>query len=257
MTICLGITANDGIVVAADTLESTDYLKNEKSKVMYAFGTIQMGQPESRPRSAALICGAGDSGYVESLQTRLVSVFLDNQNVTGDELRDEFEGCLKDFYRAHIIPFATYPSRDRPDVEMLIAANSGHHLSLWISEKTTVRRGTLYKAIGVGSTLAEIMLGRLWKPMNVDAARMLAAYVVFMVKESVEGCGKFTTIDTLHAWRMAGSILEPPQNVISHVPGALIREWEELFATSWAKTEQDTIWNLITQSILQMSKGSP
>jgi hypothetical protein len=256
MTIALGLLASDGIVIAADTQESTgDYMKGDQSKLM-SFASMQAGKPEvGSLAGACVISGAGDSGYVRALTIELGSVFLANQDTVAinvgaqESLQCKFQECLRKFYKEHVIPFASFPFKDRPDVEMLLGIYRRFGLSLFVTERTLVNMVVPYKAIGMGYVFAELLLKKLYRRATVQQLELLAAYIVFMTKESVETCGKYTQITTIHGARMLetpeGAKMLPPLHSISHTPWEKIDNWERSFRTEWWQAEHAAIWTLI------------
>ena len=254
MTIGIGILANDGIVIASDTQESgSSLLKGEKTK-MLSFSSFNLGTPElGSMAGACVISGAGDSGYVRALTEKMGGAFLDNKEGRSEEIKNKLEEILARFYKEHVIPFASFPSKDRPDVELLIGFYRKFHLDLFVTEKTVMTRAIPYKAIGIGSVFAELLLGRLWRMSSAKEAEILAAYIVFMAKESVEYVGKYTQITTIHGAKVIdspeGSRLLPPVPPLSHTPWARIDAWERSFRTVWGAAEQNTIWELIAEEM--------
>ncbi len=121
MTIALAIHADDGIVMAADTLISTGYLKGDEVKIVPA-GGFTLGQAGITLSSIGMCAfvGAGDAGYVDALRDDLARVFLDNPDAIFEDLRANFEHCLRTFYKEHVVPFATFPSDDRLSLEPVI-----------------------------------------------------------------------------------------------------------------------------------------
>jgi hypothetical protein len=247
MTIALGILASDGIVVAADTEESSGYLKNETTKILNVIG------PKDILGGSCVISGAGDSGYVSSSMFELADVFLDNKTLRGKVLQQTFEDSIKKFHDDHIIPFAAYPTEDRPAIELLIAHNRVNNPTLLISEKSAVIHKSPYAAVGCGSIFAEILLYRLWRYADTKMTEMLAAYILFMVKESIQGCGKYTQISTLHNAKLvtqdSGTGMVPADQPITFVRYEEIEKMEMQFRTYWQQAEQENLWNLIKQSI--------
>jgi len=253
MTIAVGIVAQGGIVVAADTEESSGYMKSSETKILSVLGGVQLGK-QTKPNvatGACLISGAGDSGYVTALMYELADVFLDQKTLVDKPLQKAFQACIKNFHAEHIIPFAGYPRVDRPSVEMLIAFNRKHRSGLLISEKSALFKKMPYKAVGAGSIYAEILLHRLWGHADVKSTQILAAYVVFMVKESIEGCGKYKQITTLHGSTIVpmeeSSMLMPAEHPVSHMPWNEIDDLEREFRTTWAGAERETIWKLVKE----------
>lgn len=256
MTIAIGMRAQDGLVVAADTQESIgDYLKGVKGK-MSCFYTHDKGWAES-----CIVAGAGDSGYVQALMEELGQTYQAADPImhvyhlgkNTPSLQSEFRDCIKRFYKEHIIPFAAYPERKRPDVEMLIACQRKTMMGIFTSEKTVVNHSPTYKAIGLGSTFAELLLGKLWGVISIDQAEILAAYVVFMAKESVDSCGKFTTISTIRGPKIedapSGNRLLPTTEA-RFVHPTKIEEWEHSFKKKWWKAEREKIISMIDEELL-------
>jgi len=266
VTIAIGIHASDGIVIAADTQVSTgDYMKGMKGKIACFYAQ------DGDWTESCIISGAGDSGYVEALTHKLGETFqtLDPKAQVnhvargGPSLQSAFRDCIKNFYKEHIIPFAAYPERKRPDVEMLIACQRKTIKGMFASEKTVLNYVSPYRAVGMGSTFAELFLGKLWCGMCVEQAEILAAYVVYLTKESVENCGKFTTIATMRNSKIeetpsGGRLL--PTGAADFVDDGKIDAWEQSFRGKWGKAEREKIFSMIdeeisTPSTARKSKG--
>jgi hypothetical protein len=263
MTIAIGLIANDGIVVAADTEESGGFLKSGQNKILTVGGHIQLGHPAATSQSlcgACLISGAGESAYIDNLSMDLADVFLDNPTLGGAVLKKEFGKCVREFYREHVIPFAGFPDHDRPDIRMLIAVQRNHQPHLFFTSRSVTCHGLPYKAVGVGSSFAKILLDGLWKMMSVSEAEVLAAYVVFMAKECVEGCGKFTSIATLHGSQVVqserGATLVPSNPVVTHLSAGVIEDLEKSFRTRWGADELKMVWKGIAREARKLSSRS-
>jgi hypothetical protein len=246
MTIALGIIARDGLVVAADSEESSGYLKTDELKILTVMGSHSSG--------AGLITGAGTSDYIDALKYDIADLFLDHPELNDKALQRALGQFLKQFYEDHVIPFAVYPEDDRPDLRMLFGVHRGFHSHLFFTNRSVVGRAGPYKTIGMGSTFAKMLLDRLWRPnLDVKSAEVLAAYVIFMAKESVESCGKFTSISTLHGPTVQdteqGSQLVPAVRPVTHVAWTEIDRLEEVFKREWSRAEQDLIWSLISKEI--------
>lgn len=112
----------------------------------------------------------------------------------------------------------------------------------------------LYKAIGVGNPFVKILLNRIGQSTDAKHAEILAAYAVFMAKESVEGCGQFTTVATLHSSTIvegeggSPARLVPPSRPITYLPYATVYDLENRFRNEWALSERKNIWGLISQA---------
>jgi hypothetical protein len=145
------------------------------------------------------------------------------QGADGDGIQLAIESKLHDFYSKHVIPFASFPDSDRPqDFYLLIGTQCGHRTTLWATDTTTVRYCMPYGAVGAGGMYAKMLLNRLWSRMDVDLAQIVAAYVVYCVKETIEGCGKSTHVVRLkdgHAQYMQTTDVQRLEELFKHWEG--------------------------------------
>jgi hypothetical protein len=184
VTIAIGLLATDGIVIAADTQTGiTDYLKMSYGKI--AFGrTLNAGKPA--PNFA--ITGAGNSPYLEAIrQSEMDQYFKRDLDTPIAEVENGIRQRIDDFYSRHVAPFASSPGY--PDVSLLIAAHSGNKRAVWYTEKNLLVPCMQYAAVGAGTMYARILLHKLWAEFDLREALLLAAYVIYHVKECVDGCG--------------------------------------------------------------------
>src|SRR5437867_2820643 len=75
MTIAIGLMAQEGLVIAADTQEGTGYaggLKADQPKVM-----TFVHPHVKNERCACAISGAGDAGYIDALAQNIGQIFMD------------------------------------------------------------------------------------------------------------------------------------------------------------------------------------
>jgi hypothetical protein len=190
MTIALGLLAKDGLVIAADTQETYSGLfKMDQGKIL---GT-RLG-----PADAALgfvtVTGAGSASHLDSINQELCSQVSELTNPSIDKIERTVKKTIRDFHVEHITPFGAWPEFDRPGCSLVVGAVVGKQCRLWISDKSAVKQA-LYGAVGIGAPHANLMLGRLWRAdMSLQVATRLAAYVVFWVKQNVDGCGRDTQI---------------------------------------------------------------
>src|SRR5437899_3200980 len=79
MTIALGILASDGIVVAADRLESYGgQFKLDQSKIL-PVSTVYPDDVNPELIGACLISGAGDAGHIDALTEQLAKDFCNHE----------------------------------------------------------------------------------------------------------------------------------------------------------------------------------
>lgn len=225
MTIALGIIAEDGLVIAADTQETYSGLfKMDQGKIL---GTW-IG-PTAEPSGFLSVSGAGTAGHLDAINQQLCNDVGGLEKPSFQGLEKAIKTTVRDFNIEHIAPFSTWqPEYDRPSCSLVIAAALGKRYALWTSDKSTIKQG-LYGAVGIGAPHANLMLGRLWRAnLSLDVATRLAAYVMFWVKQNVDGCGKDTQM-VLHqdgkAW-----ICEVTRTELMEQQFARYMELEELAA---------------------------
>jgi hypothetical protein len=249
MTIAIGIMAQDGLVIGADSEESTGYLKSTQQKLSPLFLGVPLGNNPDPPSGVCVFTGAGDGGYIDAITEDLAEVLYD-QTLHGHLLKKALGKRLKEFYKDHVIPFAAFPDNDRPSMELLIAVQKHQH-NLYVTNRTTIRRSSPYGVVGIGGTFAKNILDSLWRPASTKQIAVLAVYILAMVKENVEGCGKGSSVMILHDWLIQdnpnapGSMLVPPPQSATHLSGKEIFDLEMAFANDHAKRERDLFWDFI------------
>lgn len=188
MTIGIGLLARGGVVVAADTQTG---IPND---VKMGYGRIAFAE-----RGFA-ITGAGNASYIEALRFSEVEWYLENnRDLTLQNIEDHLVDRVAEFHENHILPFAQYQSYERPDVQLLIAARKDQRYCLWSTENNTLIPRWQYGAVGIGGMFAKTLLHQFWiTDGDVGIMSLLAAYVVFRVKEHIDGCGHDTDIVVLH-----------------------------------------------------------
>jgi hypothetical protein len=195
VTIAIGLLATDGIILAADTQEIVGSHKADESKLLTA------NQGLERDHAGAMaITGAGNAGYLDSMHQEICGVFLAKKRWTPAALLARTKKCLRQFHYEHVTPFAQLPDNDRPELRSVIGAQVGNSYCLWSTEKSTLSVGKKYCAVGLGRPYAQVMLRRFWTPMDTAKAASLAAFVIFHVKNTVDGCGNQTQIVIIEGW---------------------------------------------------------
>lgn len=261
MTICIGMIASDGLLVAADSEENDGYFKRSQSKIFTAIDGVPLGPNMSGPSGACAIAGAGHGGYCDALSEQLTNLFLDSKDVVDVHLLGSiFEERIKQFYQDHIIPFAAYPPDERPNVGAIIGAYRRYTSTLFVTEGSTVRRGIPYCAIGTGQTFAMNLMDQLWDSRPLSQMEILAAYIVYRTKESIGHCGKFTSVVSLHNASIVevdggSSQLVPPTVPLTRVTsrdGYLLEE--NIFRAKWEPMHTRWLWGLIERESARLKK---
>jgi 20S proteasome alpha/beta subunit len=261
MTICIGMIASDGIVVAADSEENDGYFKRSQSKIFTAIDGIPLSTDIPTPSGACAIAGMGGGSYCDSFSEQLTNLFLSRKDVLDvHSLEPIFEERIKQFFQDHIIPFALYPSEERPNVSAIIGIYRRHTSTLFVTEGSTVRRGIPYCAIGFGQTFAMNLMDQLWDSRPLSQMEILAAYIIYRTKESVGNCGKFTSVVSLHnaaivEMKEGGSQLVPPKMPLTRLTArdAYLLE-ENIFRARWEPMHTKWLWGHIQRESLRPKK---
>jgi hypothetical protein len=204
--------AGDGsLLTATDTQETyTNGGKVDSGKIISAW------RPD--PLGAINVAGTGDTPYINALSQEIVKQFQAFHG-TADELDSRVRHIVEEFYRVHILPLVgKLDDANVPEASLLIAARHEGTGKLWTTERTLVTEATPFDCLGIGAATANALLNRLY-PLypTLDSVAILAAYVIYRVKSSVDGCGLKTEIRFIHRDRPGA------------VPFSLIDEWENLF----------------------------
>jgi 20S proteasome alpha/beta subunit len=260
MTICIGIRATNGIVIAADAEENDGYVKIGQQKIFTYMGPVGSDVPP-RPQLTLAFTGAGEGGYIDA--------FIDNtiDNLPIDPAQTKVQEFLAKnvhtFYQKHVVPFAA--SKYPPEFEMLIGASFQHQVQLYTTDRSTIKKMHLHAAVGAGRQFAKGLMLQLAQFDDILRTEILAAYIIKMTKERVKDCGKYTSIVSIHSPRMvvAGdglpSKLLPPVLPLTYVAYDEIRKWEDSFERKWSRRQHNLIHKLIgeeaKQSVSRRSKG--
>lgn len=197
MTICIGMLAQDGLVIAADALESGDYLNRSVQKIMTWIST-QAGNPR-RQVAACVIAGAGNSGFIDAFTSELLS------KIDGAMTIKDFEAYAREtleiFYSKHVTPLLAAGDYD---FSTLIGAAFGigppRLFQTYASTLKPVME--LSTAIGGGAPFAK-QFDDYFPFADVRHAEVSAAAIISRTKECVPGCGKHTDIVSLHGPQIA------------------------------------------------------
>jgi hypothetical protein len=194
MTIAIGLICADGVVIAADTQESGALTKNQAHKIAVSLidgGVIAFAGAGEAQTLDGLSCHVRDSA-AKAQKSEIVSV-----------INDSFLA----FYKQHIVPL--YPFHERfvsPDVDAIIGISVGTQSVLLANHRTALRRCDHFVSVGIGRDFSDVLLARLFPhglKLPTERAVLLAAYVIYQVRESVEGCGLGTQLYLLRTGQAA------------------------------------------------------
>jgi predicted proteasome-type protease len=188
MTISIGLMADNGIVLAADRQETAGYQKTDTGKISANF----------KPGKGSLIVtGAGSGTYLDSIAQQILASFSDDdKNKKSVEVAVALNTTNRRFYSETVIPFSSYPDHERPDYALLIGCDVvGSQPALFETDRLAFKSVDDYTAVGLGASTAKTLLSKFYIPrMPTPIAISLAAFVMYEVKASVEGCGLGTDV---------------------------------------------------------------
>lgn len=257
MTICIGMLAHDGIVIAADAQESDQYYKRSQQKILTFLGNIPLGSNPSQPSMACAFTGSGEGGYVDAFVAEAML------NIPTDATQKGFQDFLAEkvlrFHEQHLFPLAA--ASNPPEIQVLVGSYVQWSTSIYVSHGSTLRRAFPHAAIGAGAHFAMSLIDDL-QISDLRHTEILAAYVVGITKERIEGCGKYTAIVSLHNPKIQDSPGQPsqlvrPTQLLSHVSQKKIRKWEESFAARWAPRQMKLITELVEEELADDSEPNP
>jgi hypothetical protein len=258
MTICIGMLASDGIVIAADAQESDTYYKRSQQKIFTFHGAIPVGNNPNPPSLACAFTGAGESGYIDAFIAN--SIFdIPTGATTHKDFQEFLAAKIQAFHKQHIFPLAA--ANNPPEVQILVGAYVQRQTCMFVSYSSTLRRALPHAAIGVGAHFAMSLIDNLSGIQDVKHTELLAAYVVAVTKERIEGCGKYTDIVALHNPIVVqdtpdgSSRMIPPPQLLTRVPGNKIRKWEESFGARWASRQTKLVEELVEEELANESSG--
>jgi hypothetical protein len=231
VTIAIGLLSNVGIVFAADTQLTHDgFMKSDEGKLSLTLCPVYDEQARALSKTRSLgVTGSGNAQYIKEMRRRFgvrFATLRTAEEVINPQVALQEE--LSKMHADHIVPFDRYAPNERPEIFMILGAQIGPKKQIWSTEKNLLVPEDNYAAVGIGASYAKILLSRFYPPAppNLALATLIAAYVIFNVKETIDGCGKGT------------SIFSTTESLPSLLGGREIRALEEVFR-KYARLEYD------------------
>lgn len=208
MTIAAGFQCADGVVLCADSQETTlAGFRRAVVKVEWRPKTPQTGD-----KCRVIFSGAGDSVFIDRLITEMWRA-VDGMDGTPEEISQRMESAATTYTKRC---WGVYPAGHRilPEAQLLFGIWTPKGLGLFKADGHIVNAVTRYETIGCGGPLANYICDPAVEPAylaqnwRIRPVIMLAAFMLEQVKQHVEGCGGESHIAVLH---MDGRIeLIPP-----------------------------------------------
>ncbi len=183
MTIAAGFPCVGGLVLCADTQETiSGYVKVNTGKMTSLENHV----------TNIVFTGAGDTELIEmTIQRMEQALFLNNhgsgaawsiEQILRDSLVESFNQC--------VTPYASFPSDQHPNADLLIGVQFSAATSLYRGTGTTLRRVCGPEVVGAGVVLAKALTAQFFDPtMSLVQAGIVALYILHQTKTWVDGCG--------------------------------------------------------------------
>lgn len=216
MTVAAGFLCEDGIVIAADTQETTvGYMKGERRKIDY----YRMDE------WSIAVVGSGEASYVDMCVQKVIRQFAREKNSPLPTLA-EIEDCALLIFERHFAPLSIYSARERPEVQLLIAVQPTSTRS-WSGaliewSGTSIVCRDRYAFIGAGAQMGSAYAYKLRPPLYHNprfAVAGVAIYILDQVKATIDTCGGNTDVVVLGR--------DEPMTVM--FSGETVREYEEKY----------------------------
>lgn len=188
MTIGIGFSCEDGILLCADTKITTNIKTNESKLVHYSSADFQCsltfvlsGDDVNFPKAAALACWE----FVKNLNFSSI-------DTTMGSVRNAAQFALAEFHRDHIF---NHPDRNpgAPFMRMLLGIRLHRQTALFESYETLLTPIDGYECIGTGSVIGKYLVRQYLKanggPETLAEAALLASCAVEAAMEYDEYCG--------------------------------------------------------------------
>jgi len=180
VTIIAGFRCKDGIVICSVTQETSGPSKRDIPKLRYEGKGLATDAP-----LAVAFCGSGYGPLIDKL---IDESWNDIQHLCSmDEVCARIEHTIKRIYREY---GKIYQRGQCPTAELIYGVKTSEGHKLFSANGPIVNERLDYYSSGQGYYLADFIASRMFKPhLTLYQCVILAAYVLFEVKENVEGCG--------------------------------------------------------------------
>jgi len=207
VTIIAGFRCRDGIVVCADTQETSGSAKRNVTKLEFWNGpTWSEAQRKMINHDLAIaFCGAGDGPFVDKIASRAWDALRGVADIW--EATDAVESMIKETYREF---GQIYQPGSFPQAELIYGITIGGQSRLFQASGPLVNEKS-YASNGIGYYLADFLAERMgangesgW--LTTRQCTVVAAYILFQAKEHVEGCGGNSHVAVLRESESSGMV---------------------------------------------------
>jgi hypothetical protein len=204
MTIIAGFCCQGGIVICADTQETSGAAKRSVPKLQCFHGPVASQDSQSLVNHdlALAICGAGHGPFIDKIASQAWDAIRHVSNVWKASAR--IEEMIKETYAdfSHI-----YQAGSCPEVDLIYGVTVGGASRLFQATGPIVNERS-YASNGIGYYLADFLTTKMrgdgW--LTIRQTVTLAAYILLQAKEHVEGCGGESHIAVLRESESSGLV---------------------------------------------------
>ena len=191
MTVAVGFTCDDGLVLAVDSEISDGVARFDGDKAWF----WSLPDEAENPLLKIAVVGSGDLAFIRYAAERIR--FGLRVEMNRDDVQSVIQGVVSDIHINHLYPYPE--AADRPVIDLLIAIRAPDGRRLLSTSLTTVSKVWNYNVVGTGSTLANFLIKRfLGGRFTVGEAAFLSAHVLFHVKRNILRCGGRTRIFVMY-----------------------------------------------------------
>ncbi|HEY6348382.1 MAG TPA: hypothetical protein VI636_03130 [Candidatus Angelobacter sp.] len=180
MTIIAGFRSENGIVVCADTQETSGPSKRTVPKLRFEARGMWTDAP-----LAIAFCGSGYGPLIDKLTAECWKA----AEPLGclDDVCEIIEKTIKKLYKEYR---SIYGASECPTAELIYGVKAKEGNKLFSANGPIVNEKPEYYSTGVGYYMADFLASRMYRPyLRLHQCVILAAYILFQAKEHVDGCG--------------------------------------------------------------------
>jgi 20S proteasome alpha/beta subunit len=207
VTIIAGFRCSDGVVICADTQETT-YLgeqpvsKRNIPKLSFHEHTPYFREAKPLPDLAVAICGAGDGAFIEKLANEAWKSAEGSASI--NEACIAIEEKIKEMHREF---GQIYQLGAMPTAKLIYGVKGDGEARLFSADGPMVNLVDGFKSSGMGYYMADFLASRMYdSSLTAQQCVVLAAYILFQAKEHVDGCGGDSHIAVLRERESSGAI---------------------------------------------------
>ena len=204
MTIALGFSCDDGLVLAADAELSTDVDRTAGQKAWF----LRFPKKSTSPTLKVGIAGAGSIDFLRYTKDLIEHSLRPEMDLNA--AHGVIQGVINKVHQKHIYKYGQPHERQHLDINMVIGIVAKDGRKLFSTALTTISQVDSYHAVGVGRTLSNFLVNRLGRDRYTGSeAVSLAAQVLLYTSRYVKDVGGPRNILLMHDLGVDSGFLPP------------------------------------------------